>query len=110
MRVLLDEDLPIRLRHHFGEEVEAVTVDYRGWKGVSNGALLHKAVEAGFGVFVTIDQGVPHQQNIEAFDIGVVVIEAASNDIDTLAPLMPQVSEAAQSVERGTIVRVKESS
>lgn len=27
MRVLLDEDLPIRLRHYFGEGVEAVTVE-----------------------------------------------------------------------------------
>ena len=110
MRVLLDEDLPIRLRHHFVESVEAITVDYQGWKGVQNGALLRKAVEADFDVFVTIDQGVPHQQNIEVLQIGVVVIEAVSNDIETLTSFMPEVNEAVQSVENGTVVRAKEPS
>jgi hypothetical protein len=40
VRVLLDEDLPIRLRLYFTEGVTVETVEYRGWKGLKNGALL----------------------------------------------------------------------
>ena len=43
MRVLLDEDLPIQLRLHFAEAAKVETVEYRGWKGQKNGAVLRAA-------------------------------------------------------------------
>jgi predicted nuclease of predicted toxin-antitoxin system len=39
MRVLLDENLPHKLRDLFNDNIEVVTVSYRGWKGVSNGKI-----------------------------------------------------------------------
>ena len=36
MRVLLDENLPSKLRRLFEAEVEVVTVGYRDWKGKEN--------------------------------------------------------------------------
>ena len=55
MRILIDECLPTRCRAWFpGHGVE--TVEFRGWKGVLNGALLARAVEAGFEVLLTADQ------------------------------------------------------
>ena len=54
MRILIDECLPTRCRTWFpGHTVE--TVEFRGWKGVLNGALLARAVEAGFEVLLTAD-------------------------------------------------------
>jgi predicted nuclease of predicted toxin-antitoxin system len=48
VRILIDECLPTRCRTWFpGHTVE--TVEFRGWKGVLNGALLARAVAAGFG-------------------------------------------------------------
>ena len=42
MKILLDENLPQRVRSMLtGHEV--VTVDFMGWKGVENGALLKLA-------------------------------------------------------------------
>ena len=58
MRVLLDEDIPIRLRLHFGTNVRVETVEYRGWKGLKNGALL-RAAEQHFDVLVTTDNTSP---------------------------------------------------
>jgi hypothetical protein len=40
LRVLLDENLPRRLKRHLPSDVEAVTVQERGWSGKKNGALL----------------------------------------------------------------------
>jgi hypothetical protein len=60
MKVLLDENLPHALRRELpGHEV--FTVQYLGWSGVKNGALLLQAAASGFDVMVTMDSGVPYQ-------------------------------------------------
>lgn len=65
MRVLLDECLPHRLKQAIvGYDV--ATVSDAGWAGKSNGELLRLAVEE-FDVFVTVDQNLPAQQNLERY-------------------------------------------
>jgi predicted nuclease of predicted toxin-antitoxin system len=58
MRVLLDENLPRKLKRHFDEGVEALTVRDCGWTGIKNGELLRIA-QAEFDVFITTDKGIP---------------------------------------------------
>jgi len=60
IRVLLDEDLDVRLRHHLGAYFQAETVAYRGWKGKENGELL-AAAEAAFDVLVSADSNLQFQ-------------------------------------------------
>lgn len=57
MKILLDEDLPVRLRLCF-QAAEVETVECRGWKGLKNGSLLH-AAEEHFDVLVTMDNNLP---------------------------------------------------
>lgn len=73
MRVLLDENLPHKLRLRLTEH-EVVTTSYRGWAEWSNGALLNAADDAAFDVFVTADQGLNYQQNIEGRKISLVIL------------------------------------
>jgi hypothetical protein len=40
-----------------------------GWRGVKNGELLRRAREAMFGVLITADRRMEHQQNIPAPDL-----------------------------------------
>ena len=54
-RVLLDENLPTRLRLWL-PSVEAVSVEFMGWKGVRNGDLIRRAQAGGFAVMVTADR------------------------------------------------------
>jgi predicted nuclease of predicted toxin-antitoxin system len=61
MRILIDEDLDIRLRKHFSVEHKVVTVGYRGWKGYRNGRLLKAAAEE-FDVLISMDDNLPEQQ------------------------------------------------
>lgn len=63
MKVLLDENLPHELRRELSGH-EVFTVQYMGWSGVKNGLLLGRAAKAGFDVMVTMDSGVPYQQNL----------------------------------------------
>ena len=71
--VLLDENLPQKLRLHLGNHT-VNTVGYRGWAGISNGALIAAAEQAGFDVMISADQGLNYQQNLKGRRLAVVVL------------------------------------
>ena len=105
MRVLLDECAPRRLQRELpGHDVR--TDAEMGWGGVKNGALLQRAA-AEFDVFLTVDQNVRYQQNLSALPIPVIVLIAASNDIDVLRLLMPKVRELLPNIQAGRLYEVQ---
>ena len=106
MRVLLDENLPYKLRPLFEAGAEVITVGYRGWKGRENGELL-KSAESEFDVLVTMDQGIPQQQNLSEIKMGIVLLEAKGNRYEDLAPLMNQVNTALRTIEKGQVISVR---
>lgn len=105
MRALLDENLPKALVRLFAPEIEAWTVPQRGWSGLKNGRLL-TAASAEFDALITTDQGIPHQQNLSRYAIGIVLMEAKSNRIEDLAPLVPAVKAQLHAVAPGMVLRV----
>jgi predicted nuclease of predicted toxin-antitoxin system len=98
VRVLLDECLPRRLKRELAGH-EARTVPEMGWAGKKNGELLALAA-ADFDVFLTSDRNLSYQQNLDAFDIAVIVLLAVSNGIDDLRPLVPLVLERLPTAKR----------
>ena len=106
MRVLLDENLPHQLRGFFVDDIEVVTVSYRGWKGKENGELLRVAADE-FDVFITTDRGIPHQQNLDNFEIGIILLETKRNRFEDLVRLISQVNTVLKTVKSGEIVRVR---
>jgi predicted nuclease of predicted toxin-antitoxin system len=106
LRVLLDENMPRKLTRLFDAgDVEVQTIAQRGWRGKQNGELL-RAAQNEFDVFVTVDRGIPHQQNLSRFNIGIILIEARSNRFADLAPLMEHVNETAKQVMKGELITV----
>lgn len=105
MKVLLDENLPHDLRHYLAGH-DVFTLQYLGWCGTKNGALLKRAGDAGFYAFVTMDDGVAYQQNIAQLPLSMVILTAPSNDIDDLIPLVPALLHCLQSLPSGTLARV----
>ena len=106
MRVLRDENLPYKLRRLFEDNIEVVTVGYRGWRGKGNGELLRIAA-AEFDAFITMDGGIPNQQNLGEINMGIVLLEAESNRFEELAPLISQVNVVLKTLKNGQVVRVK---
>ena len=105
MRVLLDECLPRRLKRVFVDH-EVRTVPDAGWAGTKNGELL-KLAEDSFDVFVTMDQNLQYQQNLEGAAIAVVVLECRTNRLDDLLPLVPKLLDVLRSsLGPGEVVRV----
>jgi predicted nuclease of predicted toxin-antitoxin system len=90
MRILLDECVPARLRRELHEH-DVQTVPRAGWAGIKNGKLLQLIANAGkFDVFLTMDKGVPHQQQIKTLPFAVVILRAPSNSFEDAQPLMPE--------------------
>ena len=97
--------MPKALIRLFAPEIEAWTVPQRGWSGLKNGKLL-TAASAEFDALITTDQGIPHQQNLSRYAIGIVLMEARSNRIEDLAPLVPEVKAQIGSVAPGAVLHV----
>ncbi len=104
MRLLRDECVPKALKRDLiGHDVN--TVQAMGWAGTRNGALLRLAAST-FDVLLTVDQGIEYQQDVSELAIAVVILVAASNDVNDLRPLVPEVLDVVRAIRPGQIVRV----
>jgi predicted nuclease of predicted toxin-antitoxin system len=104
MKLLLDECIDRRLAREFvGYEVK--TVPQMGWAGVKDGQLLALA-ESEFDVFVTVDRNLSFQQNLPEFDVAVIVLQASSNRLTDLKPLVPKVLSILPTVAKGQAITV----
>ena len=104
MKILLDEALPVQLRHHFVGH-DARTVRYMGWLSAGNGELIALARDE-FDVLVTCDKRMRREQNLTAEDVGMIVLNAVSSDMSHLTPLIPQTLAILPTVKRGQVVVV----
>ena len=105
MRVLFDESMPWPLRRHL-PDYEVWSTQYLGWDGKGNGELLALARDR-FDVLVTVDQGIPNQQNITGEDVAVIVLKAKSNDVSDLKLLIPQLTNHLRAIERGDVIEIE---
>ena len=103
-RVILDECLPRKLAALLEGEL-VTTVPKRGWASKENGELLTLASQE-FDVFVTHDENLEHQQNLQNFDMGIVAIHAESNRLADIQPLVSELNAAIASVSSHQVVHV----
>jgi hypothetical protein len=105
MRILLDECMPRRLKRELpGHEVR--TVPEQGWSGKKNGELLQLMQGQNFDVFLTTDQNLRYQQNLQAAGIAVLVLVAPTNRLSDLVPLMPSALAFLATIQPGDLVEV----
>jgi predicted nuclease of predicted toxin-antitoxin system len=92
MKLLLDENLPKRLKTDFPNH-EIYTVQDQGWTGVKNGELLKLMIENSFHALLTYDKNVQFQQNFQKYTITVFVLSAINNTYIELTKLSPKVND-----------------
>jgi hypothetical protein len=104
VKVLLDECVDARLaREITGHEVR--TVPQMGWAGIKDRPLLGLA-EASFDALVTTDGNLEFQQNLAKFDLAIVVLEAKTNRLADLKPLVPALLAMLPTAPRGKATHV----
>jgi len=77
LRILFDQGTPAPLRRHLHPNTVDTTAELN-WSTVTNGELLKLAEENGYEVFVTTDQNLRYQQNLQDRKIGIVVWKSTS--------------------------------
>jgi len=90
MKLLLDENLPKRLKLDLAE-FDVFTVTEIGWAGKKNGELMKLMIENQFHVFLTFDKNLQFQQNFNRYPLTVFVLSAKKNTYQTLVQLIPDV-------------------
>lgn len=84
MKILLDENIPAKVKFDFGDENIVLTVRDMGWLGKKNGELLGLAVFNDFEVFITLDKNLKSQQNLNKFPITFILLLARDNKHQTI--------------------------
>lgn len=88
--MLLDEDVPRPLKRELVGHAVSTAVEM-GWARSKNGALLALAVSAGFEVLVTADRNMPHQQNVPALGLALIVLAVPNTRMRTIFPLVAEI-------------------
>ena len=96
MKLLLDENLPKRLKKDFPSHI-TYTFFEMGWAGFQNGKLLALMIEEGFDALLTFDKNLQHQQNFSKYSVTAIVISAPNNTYETLTKLSSRINELLDS-------------
>jgi hypothetical protein len=76
LRILFDQGTPAPLRQVLTGHTVATTFEM-GWSDLGNGDLL-RAAEGRFDVFITTDQNLQYQQNLEVRQLAILVLPTTS--------------------------------
>jgi hypothetical protein len=100
LRVLLDENLPIKLKYRIiTDDFHVSTVRDENWLGKKNGELLRLMQNAEFTVLISNDKHLTYQQNVPKFSLIVLYLKAASNRYDDLLPIVPNIQKALSKIK-----------
>lgn len=105
MKLLLDENLPVKLKYRFLEAgLATFTVRDMQWQGKKNGELLRLMQQEDFTTFLTIDNNISYQQNFTKYPVRVLVLIAQDNVYDTIMGFFPVILQKLQEDFTGTAV------
>ncbi len=91
-RILVDECLDRRIAKEI-PNFYVKTVPDMGWSGLTNGKLLTQA-QTSFDIFITSDQNLSFQQNLDKYKISVFVLCPKRNQLEELKVLIPSLLKA----------------
>ena len=96
MKVLIDENLPKRLKQDF-QDYQIFTVREQGWQGKQNGELLKLMLQEQFTVLLTFDKNIQHQQNLKNYPLNILILNAVDNRYLSLKPLVEKILKILKS-------------
>jgi predicted nuclease of predicted toxin-antitoxin system len=97
MKLLLDENLPKKLKYRFSYNFSVQTVSDLGWQGKQNGELLSSMIQEQLQVLITSDKNLRFQQNLENLNICVVILMTKDNRYETVKDFVIHIEELLQS-------------
>jgi hypothetical protein len=103
VNILLDECVPRPIKRRFlSRGHRCLTVPEAGFAGKTNGELLRLA-QGRFDAFITLDKGLPHQQNLANLGIAEIVIRAKTNQMGDVLPHVPECLNVVDVIKAGEV-------
>ena len=93
-KVLLDENLPLKLKYRLQDVCEIYTVNDKGWNALENGDLINAMQDDGFDCLITSDRNLQFQQNLAKYPMSFIVLNVPNNNYETILPLVPKIKAA----------------
>ena len=90
-KVLLNENLPVKLKYRLEDVCEIYTVADKNWNSLENGDLIKAMQSDSFDYLITSDKNIRYQQNLEKYLIGFIVLNTKDNNYETVLPLLEKV-------------------
>lgn len=104
---MLDECVTKHVKKHLSN-FEVATVRELGIGGIKNGKLMAFCVENNFEISLTIDKNMLYNENIEKYNISLIVFDAKRSNLDELLPFNSNFKSKLKSFERHKAYLLKE--
>ena len=102
MNILLDECTPRMVKKRL-PKLNIQTVQEMGWSGLKNGELL-AAAESQFDVFVTTDQNLRYQQNLQDRKLAVLLLPG--NQVPIVERLITDIEANLKTIRAGDFIAI----
>lgn len=104
MKLLLDENLPIKLKFRFVENgIDTFTTKDMKWLGKENGNLLKEMLLNGFTSFITIDNNLSFQNNFSNYPMSVIILLANDNTYETIMEFFDHILDTVKKSKIGPL-------
>jgi len=94
MKILLDEQLPVKLKFRFDTRFDVITVRDMQWLGIKDQQLFLKLKENRFNAFITNDQNLKFQINFYKIGFSFIDLNFYSNRYEDLITIIPTLNKA----------------
>lgn len=105
MKLLLDENLPVKLKYRLLERgLEVFTIADKKWNSKQNGELLELMIDEGFTHFLTVDSHLSFQQNLLKYPIPVIAIIAPFNIYALIMEMFEEIVRVVKTALAGSTI------
>lgn len=88
IKILIDENLPKKIKFRFGHGFEMLTINDMGWNSKKNGELLKLIETEKFDYLLTVDKNIEYQQNLKNISFGLIILDTKDNRYETVLPFV----------------------
>ncbi|MGB3007715.1 MAG: DUF5615 family PIN-like protein [Chitinophagaceae bacterium] len=106
-KVLLDENLPVKLKYRLQDACDVYTVNDKGWNSLENGELISAMQNENFDYLLTSDKNLQYQQNLSKYKMGFIILNIKNNNYETILPLVDKIKNVLTSGTENQIVVIE---
>ena len=108
MKILLDENIDIRMKLLFPAGMEVYTVKDMDWNGIKNGELIQLLAQNSFDYWIVVDKNIPYQQNTKNIPFTIIVLDIFRNTFKSIEALIPKITNILENPSLEKVIVINE--